>query len=173
MLPQTPGLWVWDEQGPNPFEGAMAWADAVLVTADSTSMLSEAASLGVPVIVAGWRRAEGKAATLLSALATAGVARPMEDVAMDANADADADVGGGGLWRVRGGGLDDVAEAARRVEEMVEVRPRRAGGSAGSGESDDSDANSPRRRLRFLEAEETQDDRETQDERETRSITRT
>ena len=149
---KTSRLWVWDERGPNPFEGAMAWADAVLVTADSASVLSEAASLGVPVIVAGWRGAEGKAATLTSALAAAGVARPMEDVALDANAE------GGGLWSVRGRGVDDAAAAARRVEEMVDVRPRRAGGSATRRETDDSDANATRRRLTFRAAEKTEDD---------------
>lgn len=25
VLPKSPGLWVWDDQGPNPYEGAMAW----------------------------------------------------------------------------------------------------------------------------------------------------
>ena len=49
-LPHTPGLWVWDERGSNPYEGAMAWADAVVVTADSASTLSEATSLRVPVV---------------------------------------------------------------------------------------------------------------------------
>ena len=77
------GLWVWDETGPNPYDGAMAWADAALVTADSASALAEASSLGVPVVVAGWRFATGEAAMSLSSLATCGAVRAMEDVGLD------------------------------------------------------------------------------------------
>jgi mitochondrial fission protein ELM1 len=40
--------YIWDGQAPNPFMGMLAWADFILVTADSTSMLSEAASTGKP-----------------------------------------------------------------------------------------------------------------------------
>jgi len=83
-LPVSDGLWVWDETGPNPYDGAMAWADAVLVTADSASALAEASSLGVPVAVAGWRFATGEAAMALSSLATCGTVRAMEDVEPDA-----------------------------------------------------------------------------------------
>lgn len=39
----------WDGEGPNPYFGLLAWADAILVTADSASMLSEACSTGKPV----------------------------------------------------------------------------------------------------------------------------
>lgn len=82
-LPVSDGLWVWDETGPNPYDGAMAWADAALVTADSASALAEASSLGVPVVVAGWRFATGEAAMSLSSLATCGAVRAMEDVGLD------------------------------------------------------------------------------------------
>ena len=148
---KTSRLWVWDERGPNPFEGAMAWADAVLVTADSASVLSEAASLGVPVIVAGWRGAEGKAATLTSALAAAGVARPMEDVAVDANAE------GGGLWSVRGGGWT-TPPRRRGGWRRWSTCDRDARGLRRCRETDDSDANATRRRLTFRAAEKTEDD---------------
>lgn len=37
------------DPGPNPYLGFLAWADHVLVTADSVSMLSDAASTGAPV----------------------------------------------------------------------------------------------------------------------------
>lgn len=40
---------LWDGQGPNPYFGILAWADTILVTADSASMLSEACSTGKPV----------------------------------------------------------------------------------------------------------------------------
>ena len=48
----------------------MAWADGVLVTADSCSMLSEAVSLGIPVFVARFEHAKGKMSKFLAALAT-------------------------------------------------------------------------------------------------------
>ncbi|HEU4838628.1 MAG TPA: mitochondrial fission ELM1 family protein [Micavibrio sp.] len=41
--------WHWDGTGENPYMGMLAWADYILVTADSVSMLSDAASTGKPV----------------------------------------------------------------------------------------------------------------------------
>lgn len=41
--------WVWDQESDNPYFGFLAWADYILVTADSVSMLSEAATTGKPV----------------------------------------------------------------------------------------------------------------------------
>ena len=41
--------WFWDGTGENPYMGMLAWADYVLVTADSVSMLSDAATTGKPV----------------------------------------------------------------------------------------------------------------------------
>lgn len=43
------GHFIWDGHGPNPYFGMLAWADFILVTADSASMLSEAATTGKPV----------------------------------------------------------------------------------------------------------------------------
>lgn len=43
------GAFVWDGKGENPYEGFLALADVILVTADSVSMMSEAASTGKPV----------------------------------------------------------------------------------------------------------------------------
>ncbi|MCB9991511.1 MAG: mitochondrial fission ELM1 family protein [Rhodospirillales bacterium] len=42
-------IYYWDGSGDNPYFGFLAWADFILVTADSVSMLSEAASTGKPV----------------------------------------------------------------------------------------------------------------------------
>lgn len=41
----------WDGQGNNPYFGLLGWADYILVTADSASMISEAATTGKPVYV--------------------------------------------------------------------------------------------------------------------------
>jgi len=40
---------IWDGTGSNPYFGMLAWADYILVTADSASMLSDAAATGKPV----------------------------------------------------------------------------------------------------------------------------
>ncbi|MCQ8277765.1 mitochondrial fission ELM1 family protein [Acetobacteraceae bacterium KSS8] len=45
------GAFVWDMQGENPYLGLLACADAIVVTADSVSMVSEAAATTVPVMV--------------------------------------------------------------------------------------------------------------------------
>jgi mitochondrial fission protein ELM1 len=42
----------WGEEGPNPYAGFLAWADAVVVTGDSVSMLSESLATAVPVFIA-------------------------------------------------------------------------------------------------------------------------
>lgn len=43
--------WIWDSSGPNPYFAMLAWADFIMVTADSVSMLSEAATTGKPVFM--------------------------------------------------------------------------------------------------------------------------
>ncbi len=56
------GGWVWDFQGENPYFGMLALADAIIVTRDSISMISEAAATTAPVMIASlpgsWRRGE-------------------------------------------------------------------------------------------------------------------
>jgi hypothetical protein len=43
------GAWIWDGTGENPYFGMLACADAILVTADSVSMVSEAVATSAPV----------------------------------------------------------------------------------------------------------------------------
>jgi len=43
--------YLWNGHGENPYFGMLAWADYIMVTADSTSMISEAASTGKPVYI--------------------------------------------------------------------------------------------------------------------------
>ncbi len=49
------GAWIWDgpgdKAGSNPYFGMLAWADYIIVTSDSVSMISEAATTGKPVYV--------------------------------------------------------------------------------------------------------------------------
>jgi mitochondrial fission protein ELM1 len=46
------GGWIWDGAGENPYFGLLALADAIVVTMDSVSMVSEAAATAAPVLVA-------------------------------------------------------------------------------------------------------------------------
>lgn len=41
--------YIWDGQGENPYMGFLGWADFILVTADSASMISESCTTGKPV----------------------------------------------------------------------------------------------------------------------------
>lgn len=50
MLKHTKAF-LWDGRGDNPYFGLLGWADYILVTADSASMISEAATTGKPVYV--------------------------------------------------------------------------------------------------------------------------
>ncbi|HUZ64638.1 MAG TPA: mitochondrial fission ELM1 family protein [Acetobacteraceae bacterium] len=47
------GADVWDGSGENPYFGMLALADAIVVTIDSVSMVSEAAATAAPVLLAG------------------------------------------------------------------------------------------------------------------------
>lgn len=47
-LQENDNVYIWDGEDPNPYFGFLAWADIILVTADSTSMLSESCTTGKP-----------------------------------------------------------------------------------------------------------------------------
>ncbi len=55
------GAWIWDGTGENPYFGMLGLADAVVVTADSVSMVSEAVATSVPVYLV---RLPGKSARI-------------------------------------------------------------------------------------------------------------
>lgn len=67
---------VWDGTGDNPYYAYLAAADAVLVTADSVSMISEAAATGKPVHILGLAGNDGKFARFHEAMRRAGITRP-------------------------------------------------------------------------------------------------
>jgi mitochondrial fission protein ELM1 len=46
-----PEAWIWDGAGENPYFGMLALADAIIVTADSVSMVSEAVATSAPVFL--------------------------------------------------------------------------------------------------------------------------
>ncbi len=65
----TPGLrWFDASDGPNPYAGALACADRIVVSPDSVNMVSEACATRVPVYVAEPGRATGRVALFLDEL---------------------------------------------------------------------------------------------------------
>jgi mitochondrial fission protein ELM1 len=70
------GGWWWDGKGDNPYLALLANADAVVVTADSTNMIGEAAATGVPVLVFEPQGGHAKITALIAALARQGAVHP-------------------------------------------------------------------------------------------------
>ena len=62
-------VWVWDGEGANPYFAFLGSADAILVTEDSTNMLTEACATGKPVFTLPMDGRPGKFAGLYEALA--------------------------------------------------------------------------------------------------------
>ncbi|PYD79885.1 mitochondrial fission ELM1 family protein [Komagataeibacter sucrofermentans] len=71
-----PDAWVWDQTGPNPYLGLLACADAIVVTMDSVSMVSEAVATSVPVMVAALPGRSRRIGHFLRELEQAGRIRP-------------------------------------------------------------------------------------------------
>jgi mitochondrial fission protein ELM1 len=67
---------IWDGAGDNPYYAYLAVADALLVTADSVSMVSEAAATGKPVHILGLDGGDAKFARFHEAMRQAGITRP-------------------------------------------------------------------------------------------------
>lgn len=69
------GGWLWGGVGDNPYPAMLGLADAIIVTEDSVSMASEAASTGKPVLIAPVERKDAKVARFHHALHEAGITR--------------------------------------------------------------------------------------------------
>ncbi len=67
----------WGGEGANPLLGFMAWADALVVTGDSVSMLSEALLTAAPIFVASTGGEGRRHLALHDSLYAAGQARPL------------------------------------------------------------------------------------------------
>lgn len=72
--------YIWDGVGENPYFGLLGLADALVVTADSVSMVSEAAATGKPVHVVDLEGGSAKFARFHQAMREAGVTRPFTGV---------------------------------------------------------------------------------------------
>jgi hypothetical protein len=67
---------IWDGSGDNPYYAYLAVADALLVTADSVSMVSEAAATGKPVHILPLAGGDAKFARFHETMRQAGITRP-------------------------------------------------------------------------------------------------
>ncbi|MEL6979074.1 MAG: mitochondrial fission ELM1 family protein [Pseudomonadota bacterium] len=79
------GGFFWDGAEPNPLRPILAQADALVVTADSANMASEAAGAGKPLFLAPLDRLSPKLARFGAALVEGGYAKPLPP-ALDAGA---------------------------------------------------------------------------------------
>jgi uncharacterized protein len=70
--------WLDEEDGPNPYAGILGWADRIVVTADSSNMLSEACAVGVPVLSPLPAERRGRLAALHRSLVEHGCLRPLQ-----------------------------------------------------------------------------------------------
>ncbi|MFO3705547.1 mitochondrial fission ELM1 family protein [Xanthomonas codiaei] len=61
-------LWCDQRDGPNPYAGLLGWADAIVATADSVNLLSEACATRVPVAAAFGDLANGRVGSYLHTL---------------------------------------------------------------------------------------------------------
>jgi mitochondrial fission protein ELM1 len=68
--------WIWDGTGENPYFGLLAHADAILVTADSVNMVTEAAATGKPVHILPLSGGSAKICRFHEAMESRGIARP-------------------------------------------------------------------------------------------------
>lgn len=66
---------IWNGEGENPYFGMLAWADFIIVTADSVSMLSDAATTGKPVYVIPLKSKGGRLDACLKNLREKGIIR--------------------------------------------------------------------------------------------------
>jgi hypothetical protein len=108
---------IWEGRGDNPYFAYLALADALLVTADSVSMISEAAATGKPVHILDLAGGNAKFARFHAAMQAAGITRPF--------------IGRIESWSypIR----DDTARAGAALRALVLGRLRRGEDRAGPG----------------------------------------
>jgi hypothetical protein len=70
----------WDGTGENPYFGMLAWADVILVTADSVSMLGDAATTGKPVYMIEMEGGTPRFDKFHRVLREKGIVRPFDGV---------------------------------------------------------------------------------------------
>ncbi|WP_431284273.1 mitochondrial fission ELM1 family protein [Humitalea sp. 24SJ18S-53] len=76
LAPHPHRLFAWGDPGANPYAGILAWADAIIVSGDSVSMISEALATSAAIFIAPTGDAP-RHARLAESLFAAGQARPL------------------------------------------------------------------------------------------------
>lgn len=99
--------WIWGGTGENPYFGLLALADAIVVTADSVSMVSEAAFTGKPVYVYDLEGGSGRLRRFQQDLFDDGITKPFTGAAIENWAYAP---------------LDDTREVAALIRKKLEAR---------------------------------------------------
>ncbi|MFC3677440.1 mitochondrial fission ELM1 family protein [Ferrovibrio xuzhouensis] len=94
---------LWDGKGPNPYFGFLGLADAIVVTCDSISMVSEACSTGKPVLVARLPGSSRRFDSFFAGLEKKGLIQWFD----------------GRLMQWQNGKLDDMDEIARQVRQKL------------------------------------------------------
>jgi len=94
---------IWDGSGENPYFAMLGSADAIVVTADSVSMISEAAATGKPVHIVDLEGGSEKFARFHQAMRAAGITRPFNGTLAD--------------WHYAP--LDDTARAAAEIRRRL------------------------------------------------------
>lgn len=74
---------IWNGNKENPYLGMLAWADTILVTADSTSMISDAGTTGKPTYIIPLEGGSNKFTIFHNHLCNLGVTRPFEGALED------------------------------------------------------------------------------------------
>ena len=72
------GHWFGEEDGENPYAALLGWSHRLLVTADSSNLLSEACATAAPVYVIGAARAGGRVGRFVADLLQRGRARAFD-----------------------------------------------------------------------------------------------
>lgn len=84
----VPGIrWFDASDGDNPYPGALAWADRMVVSPDSVNMVSEACATACPVYVPEPERAQGRVRRYLDTLLARGRIQPLGKLPEDAPAE--------------------------------------------------------------------------------------
>ena len=100
------GAWVWDMEGENPYFGLLALADAIIVTVDSISMVSEAVATSAPVLLAELPGRSARIGRFLGALLSTGRVRRFA----------------GRLETWQTAPVDDTAEAGAEVRRRLDIK---------------------------------------------------
>lgn len=99
--------WIWDGSGENPYFGILAHADALVVTGDSVSMISEAAFTGKPLYIYDLEGSSRRMKQFHQDLYNEGIARPFTGAAIE-------------NWSYKP--MDDTNEAAALIRERLCAR---------------------------------------------------